>query len=445
MLSVGGNDVLAARSGGGWYKDMDLDVPGSEEALFARILADSDAIAGAFTAVRPEIDVLVSSYEYPNFNVDPLWCWIYACPKREDLSRDPVGDLITDEELNAMSLDVEARRIAWTNSVPRLAFDHGVGEMHHYYGDGAALPGELPRPGQFAPDFDPFPGGEPTSPTLRENFRTVLGISADPIHLDPEGYLYKVGVQTETHFFPRFRGRISATFESQGGDRDGWTDGVTAGTDAIALGDDGVRLVHGIASFDTSPIPDDAEILSASLYLLQDSRVGANPFLSGALGAPRLDVATGSFGAAEVEVSDADAPADATDVGCFVGSANTEYDAVRIDLAPAALAAIHPSGLTQVRLAFSAVDPDVDRVDFKDGDTLLMPDGEVRRTLTWVDSTRPDGSIESRLTLGAALVHRGVAEVVGSARPFLDVRYTGTVFADGFESGDTSAWSATLP
>jgi len=37
VLSIGGNDVLAARSGGGWYKDMDLDSSGSEEALFDRI------------------------------------------------------------------------------------------------------------------------------------------------------------------------------------------------------------------------------------------------------------------------------------------------------------------------------------------------------------------------------------------------------------------------
>jgi hypothetical protein len=36
--------------------------------------------------------------------------------------------------------------------------------------------------------------------------------------------------------------------------------------------------------------------------------------------------------------------------------------------------------------------------------------------------------------VGAALSHRGLAEAVGSARPFLDIRYSSdTVFEDGFE------------
>ena len=65
----------------------------------------------------------------------------------------------------------------------------------------------------------------------------------------------------------------------------------------------------------------DAEVLSASLYLLQDSRSGTNPFTSGDLGAPRLDVRSGTFNAPEVEVDDWNAPADALDAGCFVGSA----------------------------------------------------------------------------------------------------------------------------
>jgi hypothetical protein len=445
VFSLGGNDVLAARSGGGWYKDMDLDVPGSEEALFTRILGDSDTIVQAFSAVRENLDILVSSYEYPNFNVNPLWCWIYACPKREDLSRDPQNDLITDQELNAMNLEVESRRIAWTNADPHLSFDHGVGDMHHYYGDGAAPPGELPRPGQLAPDYEPFPGGNPAVPTLRENFRTVLGIDADPIHLDEEGYRYKVAVQTETTFFPRFRGPVTTTLRSEGGLRDGWTNADTMGTDAIVMGDDGVRLFYGVASFDTSGLPDDAEILSASLYLLQDSRSGTNPFTSGDLGPPRLDVRTGAFNTPEVEVEDWNAPADALDAGCFVGSAASEDYALRIDLTPEGLAALNLNGITQFRFAFSTVDSGTDNVRFKDGDAALAPEPEVRKTLTWVDQRRPDGSVESRLSLGQALVHRGVAEVLGSAQPFLDIRYGGPLFSDGFESGDTSAWDGSVP
>jgi hypothetical protein len=432
VLSIGGNDILAGRSGGGWYKDMDLDVPGSEDALFARVLQHSDAIVQSLVDVRPQINVIISSYEYPNFNVSPLWCWIYACPKRNDLSRDPANALVTDAEINAMNLDVEARRMGWTNGDPRLAFDHGVGEMHHYYGDGQSAAGVLPRPGQLAPAYQPFPAGNPARPSLRENFRLSSGISADPIHLDAEGYLYKVGVQAETHFFPRFRGQVSASLPSQGGDFDGWTDGVASGTHSIIVGDDGVRLTHGIVSIDTSAIPDGAEIVSASLYLLQESRSASNPVTAGNLGPPRLDVATGSFGAPEVELGDATAAPDAGDAGCFVGTAAAEYYAWRIDLTPAGLAAINRAGLTQFRLSFSTTDPGIHRVAFKDGDALLAP-AEFRETVDVVEELQPDGTIRPRTVVGSALQHRGIAEVTGSARPFLDVRYSTPMFSDGFE------------
>ncbi len=434
VFSLGGNDVLAGRSGGGWYKDMDLDTAGSEAALFARILADSDNIVQAFQAVRPELDVLVSSYEYPNFNVSALWCFIYACPKRRDLSRDPDNDLVSDAQINAMIVDVEATRIAWTNADPRLLFDHAVGEMHHYYGDGVAAPGVLPRPGQQAPDYLPFPAGQPSRPSLRSNFRTNFGISADPIHLDPEGYLYKVAVQAETHFFPRFRGEVTLSLFSQGGAFDGWTDGVQTGTNAIIVGDDGSRLVHGIVSFDTSAIPADAVIESATLYLLQDGRSGSNPFTSGALGLPRLDVASGGFGAPEVEPGDATAAADASDVGCFVGSVANEFDALRIDVGPAGLAAMAGSELTQFRLSFVTVNGGIDNVRFKDGDTVLTAQADLRTTVDEVQQLQPDGTTPIRQIVGSALTHRGLAEAMGSARPFLDIRYrSDAVFANGFE------------
>ncbi|SFN27469.1 hypothetical protein [Dokdonella immobilis] len=444
MFSLGGNDILAGKSGGGWYKDMDLDVPGAEEALFTRILADSETIVDAITAVRPGVDVLVSSYEYPNFNVSALWCWIYACPKRRDLSRDPDNALVTDAEINAMNLEVESRRIAWTNANPRLHFDHGDGEMHHYYGDGVSAAGVLPRPGQQAPDYLPFPGGNPSRPSLRENFRVVSGIAADPIHLNPDGYLYKVAVQTESYFFPKFRGQVSQTLSSLGGAFDGWTDGSAAGTEDIAIGDDGTRLSYGLVSFDTSAIAPDAVIESASLYLVQEARSGSNPFVTGNLGAPRLDVAA-SFGAPEVEASDASAPADASNAGCFVGSADANYYALRIDLSPAALATIRRDGLTQFRIAFTNTDAGVNRVQFHDGDAPPLTGPEVRETVEQVEEIQADGSVVARTIRGTALVHRGVAEILGNARPFLDLRYLDLIFRDGFELPGGTGASVAVP
>ncbi|MEZ5462282.1 hypothetical protein [Dokdonella sp.] len=431
MLSIGGNDVLAGKSGGGWYKDMDLDVAGSEEAFFTRLLDDSTTIANAITSAHPQVDVLLSSYEYPNFNVG-FWCFVYACPKRRDLSRDPDNDLITDAELNGMMLNIESRRIAWTNSDSRLFFDHGVGEMHYYYGDGVTAAGILPRPGQSAPDYLPFPAGNPNRPSLRENFRRPNGIDADPIHLDAEAYLYKVAVQTESYLFPKFRGTVSQTLESLGGELDGWSDGVSAGTQAVIIGDDGTRLIHGIVSFDTSAIPPGENIESASLFLIQQDRSGSNPFVTGNLGAPRLDVAA-SFGLPEVEISDATAAAEVSDAGCFVGSADQQYYALRIDLNAAALAAIDRDGITQFRLEFSSIDAGVNRVEFNDGDATAPATAEQRPTLHWQESIREDGSVDVHQVHGSAIVHRGLVEVLGNAKPILDIRYNDILFQDGFD------------
>ncbi len=400
VLSIGGNDVLAGQPGGGWYKDMDLDVAGSEEALFDQIEVNTFAIVDAALAVRPNIRVMISSYEYPNFNVG-FWCFVYACPKRRDLSRDPTNDLITDQELNDMMIRIEQRRIAWVNSNARLLFDHGIGPMHHFYGDGVAAPLSLPYPGQIPPAFTPFPGGNALKPTLRANFRKPNGIDADPIHLNLPGYQYKITGETESFFFPYFRGNATTTIFSQGGANDGWSDGAATGTSGARVGDTGTRIAAGILSFDTASIPDGSTISGAAIYLTRDSLTGANPFTSGALGTPTVDVVRGAFGSDAVEVSDATAPADAIDAGYIAGSAASNGYAVRVEITGAGLAAINDQGLTQFRLQFPSVSSGAaaDYVVFRDGDA-------------------PPATPSGPPTL---------AEYMGSSAPFLDVTYSAPV------------------
>ncbi len=395
VLSIGGNDILAGKSDGGWYKQMDLDVPGSEALLFDRIRNDTFTIINAALAVRPDIKVVLSSYEYPNFNVG-FWCFVYACPKRNDLSRDPNNALITDAELNQMMVTVEQQRVAWTNSDPRVLYDHSVGLMHRYFGDGVTGAGVLPHPGQNPPDYLPFPGGNPQRPTLRSNFRRPGGIDADPIHLNLTGYQYKITSHTETYLFPHFRGPVTATFVSEGGNRDGWADGTASGTDAIRAGDNGSTGVAGLISFDTSAIPDGATVTGARLYLVRQSLTGANPFTTGALGAPRVDVVSGSFGGnPAVEPGDASAAATAADAGFAAGSAKSNFYAVRLEIEGAGLAAVNTAGTTQFRVTFPAPNASADYAAFYDGDAGAPAAG--------------------------GLHHLGV--YMGSLKPFLDVSY----------------------
>ena len=432
VLSIDGNDVLAGKSDGGWYKDMDLDVPGSEEALFQTIQTNTLTIVDAALSIRPTLQTLISSYDYPNFNTSAFTCGFYACDKREDLSRDPDNDLITDAEINGLIVLLEGRRIDWANANPRIAYDNSVGLMHHYYGDSTAQPGDLPKPGGPPPTYAPFPGGNPNKPTLRENFRPFpfgpFQLDADPIHLDYDGYQYKIAHQAETYFFPKYRGTPSATFASQGGMNDGWTDGSSVGSAEIRIGENATdERYFGLISIDTSDLPDGADITSASLYLQRNGGNGISPFELGNLGQPILAIKRGTFGDPAVEPTDATTVPTANDVGCFHGTAKDDFYAIRIDVIGNGLTAINKLGITQFRIAFPDIDSSADdpSVFFMDGDSSPLRGAEriIEREKT-IDVRQPDGSYIQHTVNVRSIQHQGIAEVLNTTAPILDVIYT---------------------
>ncbi len=393
VLSIGGNDILAGRSLGGWYQNMDDDVAGSEAALFNTIKNNTFTIINDVLAVRPDLKILISSYDYPNFDVGLLWCAFYACPKRRDLSYSDTSPLITDAELNQMMITIETERLTWLDEEPQLFYDNSIGLSHYYYGDGSNAPGTLPFPDPDEPFSATFYGGNPNVPTLRSNFRTA----PDPIHLDAEAYEYKIINQTKNYFLPLYRNGINATYFSNGGAEDGWTTGNMMGTDAVRVGDRQVNQnYYGILSFDTSNLPDDATITSTSLYLLRNAISNVNPFTSGTIGAPMVDVKSGTFGLVAVENSDATASADAIDAGCFHGTVSADGYALRIDLNAAGMAAVNKTGTTQFRIYFPNNDAGADYIDFNDGDAIMDTD----------------------------VTTESLAEYMGDARPFLDISYT---------------------
>ncbi|MEM7574701.1 MAG: hypothetical protein AAF433_17480 [Bacteroidota bacterium] len=427
VLSIGGNDILAGRSEGGWYKDMDLDRAGSEDSLLTAIEMDTRLVIDAALAVRPTIKVLISSYEYPNFDVEFGTCWIYACDKREDLSQDPVNGLITNAELNQMMLTAETRRKQMADQLPRVFYDNGIGLMHYIYGSPNAPEGTLPPPQPFSPYAA---GGDPTQPTLRSNFR----IWGDPIHLDAEGYSYKVKNQMDHHFFPDLRGQPDATFFSEGGTRDGWVNvnGNEFGSNGIRMGDNGGSVDwRGILSFNTASLPDNAEVTGASIYLHRSGEgIGSNPYSLNDR-APHVDIKSGSFGGPEVEFSDGQASADGTDVGCFHGSVDEDYYATRIDIDPAFLQHINSSGTTQFRIYFDRADFWPNYVHYFDGSQQgLDSDNEERQgseLITYeekvVQTTDAEGQPQEELRTVAAVAHNGLSRLMGTTAPFLDLSY----------------------
>ena len=392
LLSIGGNDILAGRSGGGWYKDMDLDNPGSEQALFDTITAHTLYIIDQIWArSRSDINILISSYDYPNFNVSALWCGFYACDKREDLSRDAnnngtidPSELITDQEINQMMIGVERIRQDLADGHPQIFYDNSLGLMHYYYGydDGLYTPalfeGSTPHPQSVAPYAI---GGDSTYPTDRNNFRLVgicgVGgfLDADPIHLDADAYEIKTKNQFDNILFERYRGSPDMTFWSEA-INDGYVDVIenTIDGSGIRVGDDGPFCCfggadndyRGILSFNTAALPDDAIIEGASIYLIRSGE-NDNPFLKGDRN-PVLDIKSGFFGSSTtLEVADGTSAADFTDIGCFHGLAESDDYAIRIDIQESALSAINVTGSTQMRFYFDFSDWSVEYINFYDG------------------------------------------------------------------------------
>ncbi len=392
VLSIGGNDILAGRPDNGWYHYMDTDVAGSEAVLFSTIRDNTFVIINDVLAVHPDVEFLLSSYDYPNFTTGALFCLV-ACGMRRDISYSATSPLITDAEINQMMIQVETERISWLDLEPKLFYDNAIGLSHYYYGDGSAAAGTLPLPEQSEPFSANFYGGNPALPTIRSNFRNAF----DPIHLAANPYEYKIIHQTMNYFMPKHRQNVTTTIFSNGGSEDGWTNGTTTGTGSVRVGDQNVSNNYaGILSFDTSSIPDDATIESVSFYIIRKGLSNTNPFTSGTLGAPQIDVQSGNFGAANIEGSDKTAAATATDAGCFHGSVSQNQYALRVDLTADGLAAINKTGNTQLRLSFPNTNTGSDYVIFNSGDDVVDSDFSTV----------------------------GLAEYMNDARPFLDITYT---------------------
>ena len=63
------------------------------------------------------------------------------------------------------------------------------------------------------------------------------------------------------------------------------------------------------------------------------------------------------------------------------------------------------------------------------------------KTIDYVDEVQGDGSIRTHEVERVTLANRGLADLLGSAKPFLDIRYADTLFKDGFDG----AAPATIP
>jgi hypothetical protein len=132
---------------------------------------------------------------------------------------------------------------------------------------------------------------------------------------------------------------------------------VDSGATTTRLGDNPAnKQYRAILSFKTGGLPDTAQILSASLRLLNTEVAGADPFAS--LGDITADIRKGSFGTRKsLQKMDFQAEASAEDVLSFTEApVQTWYSS---DIEYMSLAHVSLGGVTQFRLRFR-IDDDND-------------------------------------------------------------------------------------
>jgi hypothetical protein len=128
------------------------------------------------------------------------------------------------------------------------------------------------------------------------------------------------------------------------------------------LGDDAYdRQFRAILSFKTAPLPDTATIISVTLKIKRYSIVGTNPFTTH--GNILVDIRSGPFGTAGLQLSDFNATASMDNVARFSNNplAGNWYS---VNINPTAFTYINKTGLTQFRLRFFKDDNDDMGADF---------------------------------------------------------------------------------
>jgi len=189
QLTLGGNDFLDA-----WSTSM----PAAQvAALKEQILADLTIITAFILAQRPDVEVLLSFYDYPNFRDTRtgLIGLFFCTPLWNDLGQP------TPAQLNAAAIDFVDTYAQIAAVEPRIHHVRHFGLMQQKYGIDMIPPGQLGLP------------GDPLLPSPLTAMRNRAGLGRDCFHLSPQGYDHLVQNLFDGFYRGRFERIFSASFE----------------------------------------------------------------------------------------------------------------------------------------------------------------------------------------------------------------------------------------
>ena len=195
QLTIGGNDFL-----NNWHTGMTMM---EVDALKAQIVADIQIIVDAILAVDINIEIIMSFYDYPNFEETLGGLVGLVCgPLHDDMG------MPTPLEINTMALEFTNAFVAIADQNPKVFHVPHWGRKQNAYGfinDNPVIePGDIPLPGLL----------DRTSPleSMREhNFG--FGVERDCFHLTPGGYTVLVMGLFEGYYEQRFDTIFKSLFE----------------------------------------------------------------------------------------------------------------------------------------------------------------------------------------------------------------------------------------
>lgn len=190
QLTLGGNDFL-----NNWNKNMTMM---EVEALKMGIVADLQTIIEAILGVDAQIEILLSFYDYPNFEETTSGTFGTICRNLHNDMANP-----TPTEINNLALDFTYAFAGLADNNPKVFHVDHWGRMQNAYGwpNQGIQPGDIQLPGDVTR----------TSPL--ESMRLHFGFVRDCFHLQPAGYDILVQGNYEGYYQYRFDTIFKSLFE----------------------------------------------------------------------------------------------------------------------------------------------------------------------------------------------------------------------------------------
>lgn len=181
QLTIGGNDFLDT-----WSVTMS---PEAAAVLREQIRTDLGTVTAHVLAHRPDIEVIISLYDYPNFRdtLNSVVGFAVCRPLHQRMGQP------TPLVLNQAMIAFEAE-LAELAAHPRVHHVGHGGQMQFTFG----LPGDGIPPGQL------LPPGDSALPSPVAAMRDYGGVGRDCFHLNADGYDVLVQNLYENYFHVRF-------------------------------------------------------------------------------------------------------------------------------------------------------------------------------------------------------------------------------------------------